>query len=282
MPDRLILQKLLNSALSTAIVDTGDDQVGGYVSDAAAAANLQTPQQLLAAYGVEGAPQFVDVVRFEQPRLASLRQPDDAPRPWPTFPNGFLRGDSLARVWSMSRTRYPYASEYWRIRADGEQEVLSRYEGVARGWLNAKQWRPPSPLVGTLARWRGNEYLADVAAEIVHLTAITADGPAGFEPVRANLWSASVPLADTEIFERVYTADLDGVPVRIVRTSGRTAELLLLTDEPDSAQRIGANLTEPGVYEIVVDTERLSNIRGKESVGSLMYAFPWKVLPCRM
>ncbi len=165
----------------------------------------------------------------------------------------------------MSRTRYPYGSEYWRIRADGEQKILSRYEGVARGWRNAKQWRPPSPLVGTLGRWRGNEYFADVAAENVHLTAITADGPEGFEPVRANVWSSSVPLADTEIFERVYTADLDGVPVRIVRTSGRTAELLLLTDEPDSAQRIGAGLTEPGVYEIVVDTERLSNIRGIEN-----------------
>lgn len=265
MPDRLILQKLLNSALATAIVDTGDDQVGGYVSDAAAAANLRTPQQLLASYGVEGAPQFVDVVRFEQPRLARLQPHDEAPRPWPTFPNGFLRGDSLARVWSMSRTRYPYGSEYWRIRADGEQKVLSRYEGVARGWRNAKQWRPPSPMVGTLARWRGNEYFADVVAETVHLTAITADGPPGFEPVRANVWSMSVPLSEAEILERIFTAEFDGVPVRIVRTSGRTAELLLLTDEPDSAQRIGAGLIEPGVYEIVVDTDRLNNVRGIEN-----------------
>ena len=34
MPDLLILQKLLNSALATAIVDTGDDQAGGYLADA--------------------------------------------------------------------------------------------------------------------------------------------------------------------------------------------------------------------------------------------------------
>ncbi|MHA0289570.1 hypothetical protein ACXYX3_24400 [Mycobacterium sp. C3-094] len=265
MPDRLILQKLLNSALATAIVETGDDQVGGLVTDAAAVADLATPQQLLAAYGVDGAPQFVDVVRFEQPRLASLRPPDDAPRPWPTFPNGFLRGDSLARVWSMSRTRYPYGSEYWRLRSDGEQKVLSRYEGVARGWLNAKRWRPPSSMVGTLARWRGSEYFADVVAETVHLTAIATDGPTGFQPVRANVWSASVPLAETEIFERVYTAQLDGVPVRILRTSGRTAELLLLTEDPVSAQRIGAGLVESGVYEVVIDTGRLSDVRGVEN-----------------
>ncbi len=264
MPDRLILQKLLDSALAAAIVETGDDQVGGYVADAMAVANLRTPQQLLAAYGVEGAPQFVDVVRFEQPRLASLQPPDGASRPWPTFPNGFLRGDSLARVWSMSRTRYPYGSEYWRLRSDGEQKVLSRYEGVARGWLNAKQWRAPSPMIGTLARWRGNEYVADVVSGTVHLTAITTDGPTGFQPVRANVWSASVPLVETEIFERIDIAQLDDVPVRILRTSGRTAELLLLTEDPVSAQRIGAGLVEPGVYEVVVDTGRLSDVRGVE------------------
>ncbi|TDL03768.1 hypothetical protein EUA04_24270 [Mycolicibacterium obuense] len=265
MPNRFILQKLLNSTLATAIVDTGDDQVGGYVADAAAAVNLRTPQQLLAAYGVEGAPQFVDVVRFEQPRLATLSQPSEAPRPWPTFPNGFLFGDSLSQVWAMSRTRYPYGSEYWRLRSDGEQKMLSRYEGVARGWLNAKQWRPPSPMVGTLARWRGTEFFADVVAETVQLTAVTADGPTGFEPVRANVWSMSVPLNETEVFERIFTAELDGVPVRIVRTSGRTAELLLLDDDPGLARTVGAGSIEPGVYEVVVDTGRLTNIRGVEN-----------------
>ncbi|KMO70073.1 hypothetical protein EV589_0746 [Mycobacterium sp. BK558] len=265
MPERLVLQKLLNSALATAIVETGDDQVGGFVTDAVTVADLRTPQQLLAAYGVEGAPQFVDVVRFEQPRLASLRPPSDAPRPWPTFSNGFLRGDSLARVWTMSRARYPYGSEYWRLRSDGEQKVLSRYEGVARGWLNAKQWRPPSPMVGTLARWRGREFFADVVQESVQLTAINDEGLPGFQPVRPNVWSASVPLTDTEIFERVYTAELDGIPVRIVRTSGRTAELLLLTDDPDSARRVGAGLVESGVYEVVVDSARLANTRGVEN-----------------
>ncbi len=166
----------------------------------------------------------------------------------------------------MSRTRYPYGSEYWRLRSDGEQKVLSRYEGVARGWLNAKQWRRPSSMVGTFARWRGNEFFADVVAETVHLTAITTDGPTGFQPVRANVWSASVPLAETEIFERDYTAELDGVPVRILRTSGQTAELLLLTDDPVSAQRVGAGLVEPAVYEIVVDTDRLTNVHGIENL----------------
>lgn len=107
MSDRLTLQKLLTSQLAAAIVEAGAEQVGGYVAAAAGTASLRTPQQLLAAYGVNETPQFVDVVRLEQPRLASLTTPNTASRPWPTFPNGFLFGDSLSQVWVMSRTRYP-------------------------------------------------------------------------------------------------------------------------------------------------------------------------------
>ena len=265
MPDRLVLQKLLTASLATAIVETCDEQVGGYVADATAAVGLRTPEQLLAAYGVEAAPPFVDVVRFEQPRLATLRAPHDAPRPWPTFPNGFLLGDSLARVWTMDRTRYSYGAEYWRIRSDGEQKRLSRYEGAARGWANAKQWRAPSAMVGTLARWRGGEFFADVVADGVVLTAITADGPAGFEQIYADVWSATVAPGETEVFERVVTARLDGIPVRVVRTSGTTAQVLLLTDDPVAAERVKGGMVEPGVYEVIVDTTRLTDMQGVEN-----------------
>lgn len=265
MPDRLILQKLLTSSIATAIVETGDDQVGGYVTDASAAATLRTPAQVLSAYGIDAAPHFVDVVRFEQPRLATLNEPSAEPRPWTTFPHGFLRGDSLARVWTMARTRYSYGAEYWRIRSDGEQKRLSRYEGAARGWVNAKQWRAPSPMVGTLARWQGGEFFADVVANSVILTAIGEQGPAGFEQIHAHAWSTTVGLSDAEVFERVFTAELDGVPVRILRTSGPTAEVLLLTDDPAVAERVKGGSVEPGVFEVIVDTARLANTRGVEN-----------------
>ena len=220
---------------------------------------------MLAAYGVDAAPHFVDVVRFEQPRLATFIEPGDADRPWQTFPNGFLLGESLARVWSMGRTRYSYGAEYWRIRSDGEQKRLSRYEGAARGWTGARQWRPPSPIVGTSARWRGSEFFADVIAESVLLTTVTNSGPAGFEQIRPHVWSTTVPLSECQVFERVFTAELDGVPVRLLRTSGWSAEVVLLSNDPAGAERVGAGLVEPGIFEMVVDIRRLANQIGVEN-----------------
>lgn len=265
MPEALVLQKLLNAPLATAIVQNGSDQVGGYVTAASAVVGLRTPSEVLGAFGVEGAPEFVDVVRFGQPRLTTFSTPSDAERPWPTFPNGFLRGDSLAQVWSMSRTRYSYGAEYWRIRYDGEQKRLSRYEGAARGWAGAQKWRPPSPIVGTLARWRGAEFFADVFADSVILTSLADQGPAGFELVHPRVWSATAPLSECEVFERVFTAELDGVPVRLLRNAGGRAEVLLLTDEPADAERVGAGLVESGVYELEVAANQLTNLQGVEN-----------------
>jgi hypothetical protein len=265
VPEPLLLQKLLNAPVAAAIVESGSDQVGGYVTAASEVVALRTPSDLLAAYGVEASPEFADVVRFEQPRLATFSAPSSDARPWQTFPSGFLLGDSLARVWNMGRTRYPYAAEYWRIRSDGEQKCLSRYAGVARGWVGARRWRPPSPLVGTMARWRGAEFFADVQPETVLLTMIGDSAPAGFEQVRPGAWSSTVGLSECEIFERVFTGALDGVPVRLLRRTGPQAEVLLLSDYPAAAERLQARLVEPGVYETTVDADRLTNLQGVEN-----------------
>lgn len=265
MAEHFVLQKLLAAPVSNAIVENGLDQVGGYVTEASAVVGLRTPAELLAAYGIDAAPDFADVVRFEQPRLTTFSKPSDAEQPWHDFPQGFLLGGSLAPVWRMSPTRFSYGAEYWRIRSDGEQKRLSRYEGAARGWVGAKRWRPPSSMVGTLARWQGREFFADVIAETVLLTAIADEGPAGFEGVRPRVWSATVPLPECEVFERVYTAQVDGIPVRILRRAGDTAEVLLLSDDPADAQRVGAGLVEAGVFEAVVDASRLTNVQGVEN-----------------
>lgn len=265
MAERLFLQKLLASPVSNAIVESGLDQIGGYVTEASAVVGLRTPAELLAAYSIDAAPEFADVVRFEQPRLATFTKPSDSDRPWLDFPYGFLYGDSLAPVWRMSRTRFSYGAEYWRIRSDGEQKCLSHYAGAGRGWVGAKRWRPPSPIVGTLARWQGREYFADVIAETVLLTALTENGPTGFEPVRPHAWSTTVPLSECEVFERVFTAQVDGVPVRILRRAGETAEVLLLSDDPADAERIGAGRVEVGVFEAVVDASRLADVHGVEN-----------------
>jgi len=265
VPEQLVLQKLLATPMASAIVENGLDQVGGYVTEASAVVGLRTPAELLAEYGIDAAPDFADVVRFEQPRLATFTKPSDAERPWRDFPHGFLLGGSLAPVWRMSRTRFSYGAEYWRIRSDGEQKCLSHYAGAGRGWVGAKRWRPPSPVVGTLARWQGREFFADVLAETVLLTALAENGPAGFEQVRPHAWSASVPVSECEVFERVYTAQVDGIPVRILRRAGDTAEVLLLSDDPADAQRVGARLAEAGVFEAVVEAGRLTNVQGVEN-----------------
>jgi hypothetical protein len=263
--EQLALQKLLTASLASAIVETGSSQVGGYVTTASEVAGLRTPTDLLAAYGIYGTPEFVDVARFEQPRLAALDATHIDERTWTTFPTGFLLGDSLARVWRMGRTRYPIGAEYWRIRSDGEQKCLSRYGGVGRGWTGARLWRSPSALVGTMARWRGIEFFADVQASTVLLTSIADDGPAGFERIRPTVWSKTVPATECEVFERVYTALLDGVPVRLLRHADTRTEVVLLSDDPLDAGRVGAENVELGVFELTVDTHRLTNLQGVEN-----------------
>lgn len=116
-----------------------------------------------------------------------------------------------------------------------------------------------------MARWQGNEFYADVRGEKVSLTAIGDTGHPGFEQIRPGAWSAAVALTDCEIFERVFTASLDGVPVRLLRHSGAQAHVLLLSDDPADAQRLGAGLVEPGVYEMTVDTTRLMDVQGVEN-----------------
>jgi hypothetical protein len=260
---RTVLQKLLTADLGSAIVDQGYDQVGGHVVDAAAAAQLRTPEALLAAHGFEATGEYVDVVRFELPPLARLERPSaDGDRSWPTFPSGFLRGGSLVQVWELSRTRYPYGAEYWRIRADGEQRCLSAYQGAARGWRGAHGWRAPSPLVGPRARWRGHEVPADIVGDGALLTFGPADAPAEAEEVRPGVWAAAVSLADCELFETVLTATVEGVHVRVLESDGTTARVLLLSDREDDAARVGGGLVEPGVFEADVAVSRLTDTSG--------------------
>lgn len=263
VPQRPVLQKLLTHGLGTAIVDDGHDHVGGVVVLASDAAALRTPDLLLRAYGFEGGQEFVDVVRFELPPLSSLTNPAaaDAGRR-PLYPTGFLRGDEVVPVWELSRTRYSFGAEYWRIRADGEQRVLSAYQGAARGWRGAKGWRPWTPLVGPRARWRGSELAADVVGDSVLLSMRGDTGPEGWEQVRPQTWVAAVPASECELFEVVLTATWQGVPVRILSSGPAGARVLLLIDDPEQAEALGADTVEPGVFEATVSPADLAETHG--------------------
>lgn len=260
---RPVLQKLLTADLGKAIVEDGYDQVGGIVVQAGDAVGLDTPERLLAAYGYPGLEQeFVDVVRFELPPLAQLTRPSGEDRSWPTYPTGFLRADSVVPVWELSRTRYSYGAEYWRIRSDGQQKCLSAYQGAARGWRGAQGWRPWSPLVGPRARWRGAEMVADVVGDGVLVSMSGQAGPEGWEQVRPGVWSAGVPATECELFEVVLSATWRGVPVRVLGSDGTTSLVLLESDDEEQAASLGARLVEPGVFEAEAPVAELADTRG--------------------
>ena len=263
MQARPVLQKLLTRGLGTAIVEEGYDQVGGVVVVAGDARPLDTPGKLLRAYGFDGEPEFVDVVRFELPPAARLTNPvaPDSGRT-PLHPTGFLRADAVVPVWELDRTRYSYGAEYWRIRADGEQRVLSAYQGAARGWRGAKGWRPWSPLVGVRARWRGSELAADVVGDSVLLAMRGETGPEGWEQVRPQTWVAAVPASECELFEVVLTATWQGVPVRVLASGPAGARVLLLVDDAERAEALGADTVEPGVFEMTVSPADLADTHG--------------------
>lgn len=263
MAERLVLQKLLSTRVAEAIVVRGVHEVGGLVTSAAAVAGLRSPGDLLAAHGVDVEQEFADVVRFATPPLAETARPSTAEeRPWPTFPTGFLKGGSVAPVWDLSRTRYSLGAEYWRIRADGEQRCLSVYQGAARGWRGAREWAPPSPLVGPRARWRGHEVPADVDGDRVLLTLRAEAAPADAKEVRPGVWVAAVSLADCEVFETVVRATVHGIQVRVLASDGMSARVLVSSDDPDEAARLGGEMVEPGVFEAVVAVDELSDRRG--------------------
>lgn len=260
---RPVLQKLLTHGLGSAIVDDGYDQVGGIVVLAADAVALDTPDRLLSAYGFEGGQEFVDVVRFELPPLATLSNPaaSGAGRT-PLYPTGFLTADVVVPVWELSRTRYSFGAEYWRIRSDGEQRCLSSYQGAARGWRGAKGWHPWSPLVGPRARWRGVELVADVVGDSVLLSARGDEGPEGWEQVRPETFTAAVPREECELLEVVLTATWQDVPVRVLASGGGHARVLLLIDDAARAEALGATTIEPGVFEATVAAADLADRRG--------------------
>ena len=263
MAERVVLQKLLHSDLAAAIVDDGFDRVGGYVTRAGDVADLRTPEALLRAYGVDQAPEYVDVVRFELPPAARLSKPSDTPeRSWRAHPTGFLRGG--APVWWLGLTRFSYGAEYWRIRSDGEQKVLSAYAGAARGWRGARGWLPPSRMVGTRARWRGVEYAADVVGDGVLLTAgpTPPEGAADAEEVRPGVWAVAVPLAECEVFEAVITATARGVRVRVLDSDGGMARVQVISDDPDEASLLGGTQVDEDCYEASVPVAELSDTGG--------------------
>ena len=264
------LQKLLVPARSAAISERGADDVGGPVVRAADVLDLR-PAELVAAYGLAGRPfetepEHVDVLRFEPHSLMRLETPSSVgERPWPTYEHGFLQ-EGAVPVWLLARTRVPLGTEFWRIRADGEQRLLSAYAGPAAGWRGAKGYQPPLDLIGRRARWQGLELPAELpdgdrAVDLVH---VGDEGvPAGFEKVRPMVHHLVVSVDECEsVFELELTARAGGVPVRVLRSDGQRARVLLVDPDQASVARLAAVEIEPGAFEALVAVSELTDTGG--------------------
>ena len=254
MADRVVLQKLLTVDLSEGILGRGCDWVGGFVIDASGTGMLGSGE-LLAAYGFDDDPPYVDVVRFPVPVCASLKTTQDftgsPERPWPTYPHGFLRPvrDTVIPVYELGLTRWPVNSECWRIKPDATQDLVSFYRGVALGWHGAREWRPASPWYGLRARWRDGYYAADVLGGLVELVSFEDPGSAQWVSSRPRTWSRRVPVSECMLHELLCTATWRGVAVRVAEINGNAARVRMTGSDPAQAGVIGATMVDQGVFE---------------------------------
>lgn len=264
-----VLQKLLMPWQSRDAIELGQAAVGGAVVRAGEVLELQTPEALLAAYGLGEdrfgpSPDTVDVLRFPLTALMRLARPPRGEAPWPTYSTGFLRSAELTSVWFLERTRLPQGTELWRISADGTQRPVTVYEGAARGWRGARQWTAPVPLVGPRAVWQGTELAADLGMDgTVELIATGAAPPAGFTQARPMVWTRRVAAADCEsVFERQLTCTWRGAACRVVQSTPQEARLVLTTDDAEAVRRLGADEVEPSVFEVTAPVGELADLGG--------------------
>lgn len=263
-----VLQKVLVPRLARAVGEHGYPYVGGPVTRLADVRALGTSGEVLAAYGLTDSadfgadPAFVDVLRFEVEPLMRLRAPGGEVRPWPTYATGFLApGAGAVPVWVLERTRVPRGAELWRIHRSGEEEQLSRFDGVARGWRGAAGLMPITQLVGPRAAVDGREFVAEfteASGAQVELVWFGQDVPPGFEPVRPGVSTRVVASAACEqVHEVVLSATWRGVGARVLQPGADEALLLLDQPEAEQVEATGAREVEPGYFEVVAPKSEL-------------------------
>ena len=266
-----ILEKVVPPGISSGILQQGYDHVSGYVVRALEVAGL-SPAQLVREWGLTypgspfpDQPEHLDVLRFRSHPLMALRKPGTAdPRPWPTYPNGFLLGPSSAPIWHLERTRLPVAAELWRTTAS-EGTLLATFEGPARGWRGSRGYHPPTDFVGARAVWRDLDLPAELSRDgaTVELIVVGRAAPEHFHEVRPDVWRRSVPRSEVDrVFELVLTCTYRDVACRILQRTPDQSRLLLLTDHPDDVQWVGAEEADIGSYEVVAATAELTDLHG--------------------
>lgn len=265
------LQKLLFPATTAAFVQQGASLLAGPVVRIADAIGWRTPVDVLSAYGLDAAGvESVDVLRFGTTPLTRLSTPQAGDATSVAgYDLGFLRGPGagVVPVWDVAPTTVPRDAEIWRIHADGNQELLSAYEGPAFGWRGTGVFVPPTLIVGPRAQWRGTEYAASwIDRTHVELVALAESAPDGFEQTRPNVFRRVVDAAEcSRIFELSFTAVWrDSIRCTILQSNQEQAAVLLHCDA-DAAAQAGAVVLEPGVFWHLVPQAELTQTAGRTS-----------------
>ncbi len=283
-----VLQQVLPPPLSASYLD-GFSQLEGYVVRAADVASARTAYEVVEAFGYgqvadayspNGA--SVDVLRFPAAPLmridtaygttdpaAATAEAPIVDRP-PFRGSGFTASERLiVAQWRVGRTRLAPGTELYRIDRDGGEQFLAVYRDVATGWsgpgvtpdaANAL----PSHLVGTRARWNGAVYLADLLADGTVALAFLGDTPpAGFERTGAHLWRHVVPRREVAALDAIVTTcRWRGHPFEVTGQFGEQCRLTYTGRNSLTADALGLQFLQPGVYEATAPRNQLTDVAG--------------------
>lgn len=295
-----IMQKAVHRFDLEQFLARSADLLAGYVVPAAQVAGL-TPAQLHAVHGLgfkgspfPAEPEYVDVLRFPAPAAEFIHDaviPDVQDRP-PYTGTGFASWDGGGPVplYYLDPVRVPAGAELWRISGQGTESLLGVYPDAASGWMPIAWDGPvgqeklvPQDVVGTIAVWDFNPYIADIVdgGEAVVLCAFERpddevpeegdlDEDEFWEPWRQTargLWRKKVDIGEvTDVFEGVWTCTFRGLLCRVT-AHGRDQQgqdifkLHYIGHDAASAEALELNKSDAGVYWAAAARAEVADLR---------------------
>ncbi|WP_327007009.1 hypothetical protein OHA72_06850 [Dactylosporangium sp. NBC_01737] len=157
----LLMQKPISPEQLSYYLERGYDRVSGFVHRAGEVGHLQTPEQLYQALGLGYAgssfkpdAEEAYVLRWKAYRGDLYRIPYGGPheaamramegwvieRP-PFRGNGFAPSDTsdVIAEFKVDSARLPHHAELWRLRRDGQQELIARLDADGPAWRKGKE-----------------------------------------------------------------------------------------------------------------------------------------------
>ncbi len=282
-----ILQKAVHAFDLEQFLGRSADLLAGFAVPAAQVAGL-APAQLHMVHGLGFAgspfpaePEYVDVLRFPAPAREFCHDavaPEVRDHP-PFTGTGFASWDGGVPVplYYLDPVRVPAGSELWRITGQGAETLLGVYPDAASGWVPV-EWRgpvaadklAPQDVLGTVAVWDFNPYIADIVEDGGAVVLCAFERPDDEEPEEGDLeadefrepwgrtarglWRKKVDIGEvTDVFEGVWTGSFRGLGFRITGL-GRDEQgqdifkLHYLGHDAAAAEAAGLNKSDAGVY----------------------------------